>query len=456
MNSEHAGDGSSDTSTRVVDGLTADATNAERGEVQRYLGRIQRVDEPQEGTLVFSLYLPRTREKAFIVLTSDGAFITDSRPKGRPADSVIVRLRRELNGTWLGAVETRGPETRLRIERRDDTLFLTMHRTSFLLRDSKEQRVVGRVPHVNALAEHGWQARPLDSLRRFVSKKPVNLEIGERLVRKKLKKTRRTQKKVTADMARADRVDALRHEANLLMAHAHEKPHEGAIEVTDWETGALRRFEVRGTVSEAAQVRYAQAKRFERGKQKALERLKALGDDADRLEVFLADLAAETITEENVEARLGALGIRLGTESRRQKGKRGPNRNRVPYRTFLGPHGKIFVGRGAKDNDELTLKVARPFDHWLHVRGRPGSHVVIPLTRGAEVGSALLLDGAHLAAHFSSAAGDAVIEVDHLPRRHLRKVKGAAPGSVTLIRSKTITIRVDEARLRALLATEVR
>lgn len=410
------------------------------------------MDEPEEGTIVLSLYLPKAREKAFVALTRDGAFSTDARPKGRAADSVIVRLRRELNGGWLAAIETCGPKTRLRVERKDGALFLTMHRRSFLLRTQSEQRVVGRATTAPPF-EGAWSELEFKDLRAFVPKESASLEMGKRLIKKKLKKTQRTQKKVAADMERSERAPRLRHEANLLMANAHCRAHDGALEVLDWETGEPRRFEIEGTIAGAAEQRYTLAKRFERGKAKAEARLDELAKEADQLKALLDEFEQGATSEDEVEARLFSVGIRI------QAGgpKRGQNRApRVPYRTFVGRHGKVLVGRGAKDNDELTLKVAKPFDHWLHVRGRPGSHVVVPLTRGAEIGSDLLVDAAHLAAHFSNAAGDVVVEVDHLPRRHLRKIKGAAPGSVTLIRSKTITIRIDDARLKALLASEVR
>ena len=41
----------------------------------------------------------------------------------------------------------------------------------------------------------------------------------------------------------------------------------------------------------------------------------------------------------------------------------------------------ILVGRGAADNDALTLHVGRPHDLWLHARGVTGAHVIVPLRR---------------------------------------------------------------------------
>ncbi len=38
---------------------------------------------------------------------------------------------------------------------------------------------------------------------------------------------------------------------------------------------------------------------------------------------------------------------------------------------------KVIVGKTDWDNDLLSLKVAKPNDYWFHVRGMPGSHVVL-------------------------------------------------------------------------------
>ena len=37
----------------------------------------------------------------------------------------------------------------------------------------------------------------------------------------------------------------------------------------------------------------------------------------------------------------------------------------------------IYVGRDAKSNDHLTFNIADKEDIWMHVKGVPGSHVVI-------------------------------------------------------------------------------
>jgi predicted ribosome quality control (RQC) complex YloA/Tae2 family protein len=127
---------------------------------------------------------------------------------------------------------------------------------------------------------------------------------------------------------------------------------------------------------------------------------------------------------------------------------------RVPYLEYLAWRGqRVLVGRGATDNDRLTTKVARPQDLWLHARGVPGAHVVVPLEKDAVCPSELLVDAATLAAYHSDARDEDTVEVHYTPRRYVRKPRKSAPGQVALDREKVLTLRVEKARLERLLAS---
>ena len=42
-----------------------------------------------------------------------------------------------------------------------------------------------------------------------------------------------------------------------------------------------------------------------------------------------------------------------------------------------GPGVQVLVGRNNKQNDELTNRVAKAADVWMHARGCPGAHVLL-------------------------------------------------------------------------------
>jgi predicted ribosome quality control (RQC) complex YloA/Tae2 family protein len=80
--------------------------------------------------------------------------------------------------------------------------------------------------------------------------------------------------------------------------------------------------------------------------------------------------------------------------------------------------------------------------------------VVVRLDRGKAPDQETLLDAAHLAAHFSDARGEPVVEVAHTRVKHVRKPKGAAPGAVTYSQEKVLNLRLEPPRLARLLAEE--
>ena len=127
----------------------------------------------------------------------------------------------------------------------------------------------------------------------------------------------------------------------------------------------------------------------------------------------------------------------------------------MAFRTFVARSGKkILVGKGAADNDTLTLKIAKPHDLWLHAKDRTGAHVIVPLVKAQTCPAEDLVDAAHLAAHFSDARDEKAVDVQYTPKRYLRKPKGSAVGAVVVDREKVLALRFDPALLRQLLERE--
>jgi predicted ribosome quality control (RQC) complex YloA/Tae2 family protein len=165
--------------------------------------------------------------------------------------------------------------------------------------------------------------------------------------------------------------------------------------------------------------------------------------------VDLATLEAITAAARTAAPR-DIRGAAQGPPGRRAKTAPTP-----PHRTFVGADGRlILVGRGAAHNDELTLRVAKPHDLWLHAKGEAGAHVVVPLAKGSTCPGELLVDAAHLAAHFSKARDEAIAEVTYVPKRFVRKPRGSPAGLVVVDREKVLTLRRDAVRIERLLASE--
>lgn len=125
-------------------------------------------------------------------------------------------------------------------------------------------------------------------------------------------------------------------------------------------------------------------------------------------------------------------------------------------RVFTSHDGfTIYVGKNAQDNDNLSIRIARGNDWWLHVAHLQGSHVVVRgdgRLRGEDpLPQETLLDAAHLAAYFSKARNATRPEIHYCQAKNIRKAKGSPAGQVIVNNGKTLALRVEENRLKRLL-----
>ncbi|MBQ7277586.1 MAG: NFACT family protein [Clostridia bacterium] len=120
----------------------------------------------------------------------------------------------------------------------------------------------------------------------------------------------------------------------------------------------------------------------------------------------------------------------------------GAKKSAVPHPLhFVSSAGvDIYVGKNNLQNDYLT-KTAPPDALWLHVKDAAGSHVIIDC-RGMP-DEKTLLEGAMLAARFSSLRGSDHVPVDYVPRRYVKKPSGSKPGFVIFTNQRTILVTPD-------------
>lgn len=105
-----------------------------------------------------------------------------------------------------------------------------------------------------------------------------------------------------------------------------------------------------------------------------------------------------------------------------------------PYRLEEVDGFEVLIGKGARQNDELTFGVAEPRDLWLHAAGYAGSHVVIRNPDALdEVPRPVIEHAARLAVHHSKARdARGKVEVHVCRVADVRKPKGWPAGKVQL------------------------
>ncbi len=94
------------------------------------------------------------------------------------------------------------------------------------------------------------------------------------------------------------------------------------------------------------------------------------------------------------------------------------------YREYQSVTGmKIWVGKNAASNELLTFQLANGRDWWIHVRGFPGSHVVIRLGKQQEPDSETLKDAFQLALHYSKARHHGEGEICFTQRKYVSRLR---------------------------------
>ena len=110
--------------------------------------------------------------------------------------------------------------------------------------------------------------------------------------------------------------------------------------------------------------------------------------------------------------------------------------------THTLPDGwQVLVGRTDADNDFLSFRLARPEDWWFHVRGMPGSHVILQGPPGLDPDRATLTRAAAIAAYHSKARHAGVVTVSGTRARDVTKPRGAPAGTVQIRHERVFKVR---------------
>jgi predicted ribosome quality control (RQC) complex YloA/Tae2 family protein len=187
--------------------------------------------------------------------------------------------------------------------------------------------------------------------------------------------------------------------------------------------------------SENAAVYFRRYRKAQRGATEIPAQLARVEAEQEYLNQLLQDLA---MAENRPE--IDAVGDALA-QAGYLKSKRRPRPSPTarPLR-FTSPDGfRVWVGKNALQNEDLTFKRAAPDDLWLHARGVPGAHVIIQ-TKSHAVPEPTIEWAAGLAAYYSQGRDDTRVTVDVVQRRHVRRLKGGRPGQVVYRHEDTLRV----------------
>lgn len=250
---------------------------------------------------------------------------------------------------------------------------------------------------------------------------------------------RTSAERMMDELVRESRADRYETYGHLLMAHAGQVP-AGAEQVelenlfSDSEPITIELDPARSAV-ENAQAYYDRARRTRRSREEAEKRLvetDALGKQAEMLLEELRRVEGLKEIRNFRKERSSELARYLHDDESPEQ--------RIPFRRFRLDGGyEVWVGRNARQNDELTFRHAQKYDLWMHARGVAGSHVILRLpNRNAQPGQTIIHQAAAVAAYFSKARGSSLVPVMVAERKFVRKPKGAGPGAVLVEREDVV------------------
>src|ERR1700752_196411 len=270
-------------------------------------------------------------------------------------------------------------------------------------------------------------------------------------IRSKLTKAIRQQhtlsKHLHEDLARHGDAEEHKRIGDLLLANIATAVRRGdKVLITDYYTEGTPEIEVQvdenRSLQEEAAASFRQYTKAKRAADEIAGRLKQSDRETAALEQRLEQLdyiiqARDEVALDSFEKPLPAPKVQAKQSAKSEK--------MSGVRRYLSTDGyEILVGRAARDNDNLTFRIAQPNDLWMHAGDSPGSHVVVRNPTRKEIPHRAIIEAAQLAGRFSQASDDAKVVVHYTERKFLSKPKGAAPGLVRLSRFRSITVEPKE------------
>jgi predicted ribosome quality control (RQC) complex YloA/Tae2 family protein len=259
---------------------------------------------------------------------------------------------------------------------------------------------------------------------------------------KALKKAERRRAAIAADVDAAQLSETYRQKGDLILANLRKlKKGTETVELPGYDgIGILLTLDPKRTPKENAEAYFRKYK-------KAKASLPIIGERLRRTEEEIADLQSriaglEQAGDSDLPRPVTPVARSASTAEQGTKEKRRKPASRVSgIRRILYQGWEILVGANAVANDELTAKLARPDDLWLHAEGLPGSHVLVRNPMKTDVPPDILLKAAALAALHSKGKTAGKVPVTYTFARFVRKPKGAKPGLVHLSRRRTLMVK---------------
>jgi len=206
---------------------------------------------------------------------------------------------------------------------------------------------------------------------------------------------------------------------------------------------------------ENAELLYKKARKGRRGYETAIANVEETTATIDKLtgiintiETIVNDKDQQDLDDSDVERVREIAEEFLPDIATTLSGKKKPVEPQVPFKKYVIDGWEIYLGKNSEQNDELSIKFAKPSDIWLHVAAHAGSHVIIRHKKDTpNPPKDVIHKAAQLAVWYSKARHTSYAEVHVTEARFVRKRRHAPPGEVIAERCKAVRVEPKDPKL---------
>jgi len=339
------------------------------------------------------------------------------------------------------ALRDAGPKIQKNFEIRD---FGALHNTTIWLEGAYyEYRALRRTAYLRAL--RGWAAGELE-------KRLTHLLKVRGAMQEQLRETREG--------------DRLRKAGEELKAVLYQHP---PAFKTSHLPGFAYELDAEKTLAENADLFFDRSKKLVRTSKEVTKRLQEIESRVERQRKLIQRLRDQSLSTTNSQlpqnfdlevTKISEFLVEAGLDNQVDKkldGREFKQKEKMiaaGARQFRSRDGQmIWVGRNQDENEKIVIRVANGNDIWMHLKGRPGAHVIVQIARGKSASLETLLDAAALVCHYSGIGEQEKAEVDYTFRKYVKRLSGAK-FAVTYSQNKTLVVKQDADRLKRLLAQD--
>lgn len=329
----------------------------------------------------------------------------------------------------------------------DGTLLFSMHpltRSHYQLPPKRAHRSVNETPWRSHL-EVEQAYRQFEKEWQFVNDKKAMLSE----VSREAKKLRKKEHDLLNQLQQCSQWADMQHEGDLIKSYFSSiQKGASSLKVHDWLSDQQTEIALDPlkTAQEQMVARFRKAKKLQAG----------IAPLTRFLEQIRTDLQHIKEKEQQIEQAATAVELNAWMKKPAAKLSSQTGKEKQPavspiYREYISSSGlKIWVGKNAKANDLVTFQLTNGRDWWLHIRGCPGSHVVIRVAKDQEPDPEALKDGLQLALYFSKARASGEGEVCVTQCKFVKKYRGGKAGQAQISQEKMVWVRLDLERIRNL------